>query len=708
MYYYFSVVLISLLRSIVFTYYFDQPTSLWIGGILDLAFVSIFSYWVYKQKQLNTKLLLVYLLPIFGSVIWNYQVGYTPLLISLPFLVLVFRSKDDLSTGYIKELLQLGVNFVAYPFLIVFQLAKKLKNLATKASAIGQYLVFITVGIFAGLFIIVILAFLDKEFALWLTNIKQILIYIKNFILSLLAYSGLYLWFFYGPIKTPTLAKSLNNQARFLGIFKIVALIVTALLISYGLYDTYILLRLFKALSLVYENVGKNTQLYFVEMAAMGGLILFLSSFLLEKMGIISSTQKESKEIKVLKPLLVFSTFLLLLPLYNLFRALFFVYIPDFGLTARRLFGLYSILAFLISFIYLVFQTFTAKKQALFSNVYIWFFASLTILVFVVPNNLVIYKSQFSRYLNNKDGDMAYIMKLNTGKWSGMLSNWEEDKNNANDTLLKWNNYEKYRDLVKAEEYKQLTFKNLNNEVTKLSKALENQNYAEIKTNNVSSSDYYDFVFPYTGSIPNFHTYSVPSYYVLDENLQNRRVTTSSQNPGFGSAQLALTQDFYCTNNTCQSLYITKTIYLQILPTYRNASLSKLSYEDLSPVWFSKQSFKGETYADYTDSFCNIKYDYNRSSACESAVRSLLIKYDLQGESLQNELPLNFMIELVDSIAKSYDTGNSVYEVPVTKYEGKPGYYEDSVRIENPQNLPTEQIVVPEKPSPGFNIAPVD
>jgi len=147
---------------------------------------------------------------------------------------------------------------------------------------------------------------------------------------------------------------------------------------------------------------------------------------------------------------------------------------------------------------------------------------------------------------------------------------------------------------------------------------------------------------------------------------------------------------------------------LQILPTYRNASLSKLSYEDLSPVWFSKQSFKGETYADYTDSFCNIKYDYNRSSACESAVRILLIKYDLQGESLQNELPLNFMIELVDSIAKSYDTGNSVYEVPVTKYEGKPGYYEDSVRIENPQNLPTEQIVVPEKPSPGFNIAPVD
>ena len=327
MYYYFSVILISLLRSIVFTYYFDHPTSLWISGTLDLAFVSIFSYWVYKQKQLNTKLLAVYLLPIFGSVIWNYQAGYTPLLVSLPFLVLVFRSKNDLSNGYIKELLQLGVNFVAYPFLIVFQLAKKLKNLATKASAIGQYLVFITVGIFAGLFIIVILAFLDKEFALWLTNIKQILIYIKNFILSLLAYSGLYLWFFYGPIKTSTLAQSTNNQSRFLGIFKIVALIVTALLVGYGIYDTYILLRLFKALSLVYENVGKNTQLYFVEMAAMGGLILFLASFLLEKMGIIFTTQKESKEIKVLKPLLIFSTFLLLLPLYNLFRALFFVWV---------------------------------------------------------------------------------------------------------------------------------------------------------------------------------------------------------------------------------------------------------------------------------------------------------------------------------------------------------------------------------------------
>jgi len=708
MYYYFSVVLISLLRSIVFTYYFDHSASLWISGVLDLAFVSIFSYWLYKQKQLNTNLLLLYLLPIFGSVVWNYQTGYIPLLVSLPFMVLVFRSKNDLSTGYIKEILQLGVNFVAYPFLIVFQLAKKLKNLATKASAIGQYLVFITVGIFAGLFIIVILAFLDKEFALWLTNIKQILIYIKNLILSLLTYSGLYLWFFYGPIKTPTLAQSTNNHSRFLGIFKIVALIVTALLISYGLYDTYILLRLFKALSLVYENVGKNTQLYFVEMAAMGGMILFLSSFLLEKMGIISATQKESKEIRVLKPLLIFSTFLLLLPLYNLFRALFFVYIPDFGLTARRLFGLYSIFAFLFSFVYLVFATFKSEKTALFSNVYIWFFASLSILVFVVPNNLIIYKSQLSRYLSNGGGDMDYLMKLNTGKWSGILSNWEEDKNNANDTLLKWNIYEKYRDFLKTEEYKQLTLTNLNKEVTKLSKDLEDQKYTEIKVNNTSSSDYYEFIFPYSGSISNFHTYSVPSYYALSENLQNRRVPVSSKNPGFGNAQLVVTQDFYCTNNTCQSLYLTKTLHLQILPTYRNVSLTKLGYDDLSPVWFSKQSFKGEAYGDYVDSFCNVKYDYDRSHTCESAVRNLLIKYGLQGESVQNELPLNFMIELIDTIAKSYDVDKSIYDEPVSKYESKSGYYEDSVRMENPESLPTKQVVIPEKPFPTINIAPAE
>lgn len=721
MYYYFAVILIALFRSIVHTYYSDFSASLWINGGLDLAFVSLFSYWLYKQKQLSPKLLAVYLLPLFGSVIWNYQAGYVALLIVLPFIILVSRSSQDLSRGYIKELFQLVANFFAYPILVFIQVLKNLKGLAGKASAIGQYLVFITVGIFVGLFMIVILALLDKDFALWLLNIKQILIFVKNFILSLIAYSGIFLWFFYGPIKTFVLSKSVNDETRFLGILKIVALIVTALLISYGFYDTYILLRLFNALSLVYENVGKNTQLYFVEMVAMGGMILFLASFLLEKLDILSSIKKGDREIKILKPLLIFSTFLLLLPLYNLFRALFFVYIPDFGLTARRLFGLYSIFAFLISFTYLIVQTLSSKKSSLFSNVYIWFFASLSIFVFVIPNNIVIYKSQLSRYLSNNDGGMEYMMKLNTGKWSGILSSWKEDESNANDTLLKWSLAYNYRDYKAFDGYQSLTFKNLNDEVTELKNNLNSQNYLDIENNNTDGGMYGNLTFIYDQEIPNVKLSSYATLYansvepVGTYSLDTESKSSSNYNKfkpndfyswGFSAAQVDVGYTFSCFSEVCKPLTGNRVLYLRAVPSSRNSALTKIDYTPFPPIWVN--AYEGQLYSDNIYALCEVSYESNYninkngSAACERNVRSLIQKHKLQDQTIKDKVSKEFIIGLVEIIAQEYGQNDSAV------LNLSPGYTTGTVKVENSDSFPSAEITIPERPLPEVRIKPIN
>ena len=303
---------------------------------------------------------------------------------------------------------------------------------------------------------------------------------------------------------------------------------------------------------------------------------------------------------------------------------------------------------------------------------------------------------------------MDYIMKLNTGKWSGVLSNWEDTKNNANDTLLKWNIHEKYKDTLKTEEYKRLTFTNLNNEVLKLNNDLENQNYAEIKTKIAASSQYSEFVFPYSGVIPNLKISSVPNYYTQVENLQGRMNARNFQNPNFGHPSLKVTQSFNCTEDLCQGVSFTKSIILEVRGTSRAASLTKITASELPPVWFFISPLKNPTYEDQLRSLCDVTYDYNKSSACVSTVRSLLIKYGLLKEPVKNELPLNFMIDLVNIIAKNYGIGAKGYDTSQSLPNSNSFYPEVNARIESPNNFPTSRVVIPEKSLPVVNIVPED
>lgn len=574
----------------------------------------------------------------------------------------MYRSSKNLSLGYLKSLFELFASFIAYPVLILLRVLETIKRLASKASSAGQYVAFITIGVFAGLFIVLILAILDREFALWIQNIKQILVLFRNIVATLVGYGAIFLWFFYGVAKSNLLVKSENKTTNYLGLFKIAALVVTALIVSYGLYDTYILMRLFNVLSLVYENVGKNTQLYFVELVSFGGILLFVTSFLLEKIILSSKDSKNIKEIKVLKPLLILCAVLLILPLYNLFRALFFVYIPDFGLTARRVFGLYSIAAFFSSFVYLIIASmFSKNKSGIFANVYIIFFTVLSLLVFVLPNNILIYKSQLSRYLKSADSDVSYLLKLNTGKWSKLLSNWNYDQTNANDTLLKWNNAEKSRDIKAALEYRSLTLYNLNNEVLELAENLSSQNFEKIKKSNLDTRYGY-LVFPTVQSITNLQIKTVPIYakdeyagknYYL-ESTQALSFNSDFWSWGFTAPSIEVDYLFNCLNEPCNGYKESNTISLFPNPTNRSSSLIKVDSYAYSPIWVYKD-FDGQLYWDSAYNFCNFTYNYSKSSnTCENKFRSLLNLYSAKDFTLGQELPSGFMPDFVDYIAREY------------------------------------------------------
>ena len=288
-------------------------------------------------------------------------------------------------------------------------------------------------GIF-GLFLLLVLIGLDKEFAEFL-RIADIWDIIANSFWGLVLSIISFFWFAWQPTYITLDEKHIHNYTlkRFL---QLAIMVTTAVFVAYSIYDTYILMRIANMIELAFETIGRNTQFYFIELIGLGGTILFLSSFVIT--GILTGG-KEDVAVKARKYLMFLgvAVILLLPPLINLFRVLFGIYIPEYGLSARRLFGVYTGVSFLVAAGVFYWHTFKTRKPQ-FAQVLITFFLTLVVLSFVIPGNYLIAQSQLQTYQSGKQADFEYMVRLRLEKTTFLLAPQIEAMNTGNNTDVYW------------------------------------------------------------------------------------------------------------------------------------------------------------------------------------------------------------------------------------------------------------------------------
>lgn len=493
---------LSLTRGIL-TYYFNifpLGDSHLVLLIPDVVFFLISSFYLFKKsKKTFDPFVILFLIGFLGSIVWDYQYGFYLLKYLFPGILFIILNREVFHKSSFKELVLVGGAsiFMPFPFLALLSLSDKFKktkteNLAqmvgemaenTKKSKKSPFALAVFLGVILGLFILILLAGLDPEFAKFIspTFFKDIIL---NSFASLLYYVFTFLFFFVIPVS----AKWVGGEAShsILKLLQFGVFIIVSIIVGYSLYDAYIVLKAFRILSLTFESIGKNTQLSFLELVALGGFWLFIASFILDRIKAHPNKKEESHVKEILSGLFI-SFIFLVPPVLNILRVLLYVYIPRFGFTTLRLFGVYTTIAFLCSLVAVVF-CFIKDKKRVFPETLLTFMLVLFVLTFSLPNNVFVANWHLKKYLNNEEVDFTYFRKLRIEKWGLFLEginefNPDEHKSDALWGLLIANRTKNvkmqklYRDSIKSAHDKEI------GEVVSL---IESQDFSKLISNHSS------------------------------------------------------------------------------------------------------------------------------------------------------------------------------------------------------------------------------
>jgi hypothetical protein len=420
-----TLFIISLIRAVVANQYnLDPQWDAHIGFLISdiIFFLFVVGWFIKKAERKVTPSVIFYFVAFLGSMVWDYQEGFYFLkFLVFPGVFYVLLNQKQFNNASI-------FNAIKYSFPILFDpigslrsffsdilLSKKIQSQQKDTDTHSDFQFSLSkaiwFGVGLGILILLFLAALDPDFANFLRISEWWEIIAKSF-LSLIFYVFVFFWYFWQPVhakwtdeEKPSVMSTMLHRA---------VVMIVGIFVGYAFYDSYIVLRVFKLIKLTFETIGKNAQMNFLELVIMGGAWLFLVVYLLNR---IKERRNENKSVRTIFMLLLLSSMWLIPPMLNIMRVLLNVYIPEFGLTARRLFGIYTTVGFLASFI-VIFYGVATKMQELFSKVVITFFLTVLFLSFVNPTNLLIANWHFSRYIqNDTKADYDYFKKLRLEKW---------------------------------------------------------------------------------------------------------------------------------------------------------------------------------------------------------------------------------------------------------------------------------------------------
>ncbi len=396
----------------------------------DLIFCSLVIFWFFKIKKLKFGFpLFIYFLSFIGSIIWDYQNGYYVLKFFFPVILFLILNQSSIEKITLRGIFHSAFFLIFFPLIYVLKtISKTVFNeqphvsgetvIGTKKdepNSLKSALILAgVVGVILGVIILAAITGLDPEFGKFL-NLEKIWEIAGDSIQSGIYYAFAIFWFFKIPFSAKWDLKEYSSS--FLRLMQGAVTIIVAIIIGYSIYDAYILLRAFKLITLVFESMGKNTQVYFLELVFLGGGLMYAGSYLIAK---LQFHEKENRHARQMNLILIATLFFLIPPVFNILRALLNVYIPAFGLTSVRLFGIETTIAFVAAYAVILWGYFK-KQSLLFTKSLLGFILPLIFLSFVLPNNLIVANWHFSKYMRGKPTDFDYFRKIRLEKWGGIF-----------------------------------------------------------------------------------------------------------------------------------------------------------------------------------------------------------------------------------------------------------------------------------------------
>jgi len=380
----------------------------------DFLFVAVASFWIFFKRKLTVSWpLVIFLLSFAGSLFWDYQDGFRFLKILFPVILFAYLNRKKLESTSVKAIGKFFLPLAIFPPYFVYKVVRDLPRKAAYVLPVTRKNSYrsVVVGVVVGLLMVLLLAGLDEGFAAFL-RIDQWWELIGRVFYSLFYYASVFLVFFWVPIRAHWDPEKFSPiLQRFV---QAAIVIILSIVVGYTFYNIYIVLRAFKLVDFKFEGMGNNTQMEYLELVVLGGGWLFCVTYVLDKL--LFHYETATSRVKVLTGALFASLAWLLPPVLNIVRVLLDVYIPAFGLTARRLFGVYTVVAFLVAMVS-VGVVYFKKRPNFFVGVFFSFGLTLIFFSFALPNNLIMANWHFSRYLEGKEVDFDYVSKLRLGKW---------------------------------------------------------------------------------------------------------------------------------------------------------------------------------------------------------------------------------------------------------------------------------------------------
>lgn len=438
-----------------------------------MFFLYVLYFLLVQEKKRLTLPVIGFLVAFLGSLLWDYQSGFYFLKFLFPTILFLAMHEGALRAVRFKDVARFGLFFLP-PTLLISALQHRPQITKPSQKVRTPFIQAGIVGVVIGLIMMLILAGLDPSFAKFL-RITEWFNMFKSTLGSALYYGFTFLWFFWVPARATFAPKQeFHSLPRLL---QAAVMLIFAVIIGYTVYDAYILLRAFHLMALTFESMGKNTQLSFIELVVLGGMWLFSVAFVMSH---IKSQPKESgKSYAVITTLLLASLVWLLPPVYNILRVLLSVYIPAFGLTAMRLFGVYTTIAFVVALAIAVAYTF-ANTRRIFSNTVVWFFVVLCLLSFALPNNIMLYQWHFDAYKQHKEIDFSYVRHLKLEKWGWLFFSQLNPTERKQDNLWGLLLSQRVGDTKRQASYRDAISTGIEEDTARMQSLIENQEFATV------------------------------------------------------------------------------------------------------------------------------------------------------------------------------------------------------------------------------------
>lgn len=485
----------TLIRTVLVLFFkvdYFSSSILWLI-IPDLIFLGISYKWLLLDKKIKLNIFSwLLLLVLLGFFIWDHNELIFVFHFFFPFLFFMSLNKEKFVEMNLVKMVMNFFTLLFNPFAQFLAFLKKknpkenqeiakseVKNSQQELKQQTGYGKSIFIGLLLGVLIISILGQIDPSFKEFLDKLINFNLWeiVWKFIASYLTYYLLFFWY----IANPTTAKwilKIDQETKLYKLIQWAIVMILTIVIGYTLYDGYILLRALHILKLTYESMGQNTQLYYLELVFLGGSLLFGSTHLLHKF--FGGKNLTHKDQAVTKYLLI-SLLWLIPPIYNILRALLIVYIPEYGLTIKRLVGIYTTLAFILAFTLVIFNYFK-KNRLIFVDSFLSFCLSLTLLVSILPNNLLIMNWHLNKYLQGENVDYEYLDKLNLTKWGFIFKNKIDPQTYITDNLIASLITNPISNKKAFSSYALKVVNEVETEEEKIAKTLEEGNFIALRT----------------------------------------------------------------------------------------------------------------------------------------------------------------------------------------------------------------------------------